>query len=261
MHGLSFASFVGVNHYGKPTLLGCALLGSEEIPSFEWMFTQWVRCVETVLRGIITDQCKAMTDAIIRKVLPDTVHRWSEQMLNRSVIVNLTPVYWLHIAYLFIITDQCKAMTGAIIRKFIHEYDNVLKNKEQKELEDDAADSKGVIPYIGSTEFYNIAQEFVNCDEEVAILRSALWDAKSKLTDYCASMRSTTIAATQNTMPTQSTGSVVVHDIQRPSRDVVDLKTDNDYNGSVERGFEAYDTWNASECGGFMSLLNSFEHR
>ncbi|RYR05471.1 hypothetical protein Ahy_B06g085336 [Arachis hypogaea] len=41
-HGLPFASFVGVNHHGKSTLLGCALLGSEEIPNFEWVFTQWL---------------------------------------------------------------------------------------------------------------------------------------------------------------------------------------------------------------------------
>ncbi|KAL4337599.1 hypothetical protein AHAS_Ahas12G0126300 [Arachis hypogaea] len=74
-HGLPFASFVGVNHHGKSTLLGCALLGREEIPSFEWVFTHWVRCVGSAPRGIITDQCKAMTGAI-RNVLPDTVHRW-----------------------------------------------------------------------------------------------------------------------------------------------------------------------------------------
>ncbi|RYR42486.1 hypothetical protein Ahy_A08g038962 [Arachis hypogaea] len=34
---------------------------------------------------------------------------------------------------------------------FVHEYDNVLGNKEQKELEDDAADSKGVIPCSSSS--------------------------------------------------------------------------------------------------------------
>ncbi|RYQ89152.1 hypothetical protein Ahy_B09g095954 isoform E [Arachis hypogaea] len=34
-HGLPFASFVGVNHHGKSTPLGCALLGNEEIPSFD----------------------------------------------------------------------------------------------------------------------------------------------------------------------------------------------------------------------------------
>ncbi|XP_072078114.1 protein FAR-RED IMPAIRED RESPONSE 1-like [Arachis hypogaea] len=39
-HGLPVASFVSVNHHEKSTLPGCALLGSEEIPSFEWEFTQ-----------------------------------------------------------------------------------------------------------------------------------------------------------------------------------------------------------------------------
>ncbi|XP_025647326.1 protein FAR1-RELATED SEQUENCE 5-like [Arachis hypogaea] len=34
-HGLLFTSFVGVNHQGKSTLLGCALLGNEKIRSFE----------------------------------------------------------------------------------------------------------------------------------------------------------------------------------------------------------------------------------
>ncbi|KAL4316067.1 hypothetical protein AHAS_Ahas15G0248000 [Arachis hypogaea] len=43
--------------------------------------------------------------------------------------------------------------------------------------------------------------------------------------------------------------------------DVVDLQTDNDYDGSIEKGFEACTNWNALDGGGFMSLLNSFEHR
>ncbi|RYR46929.1 hypothetical protein Ahy_A07g032795 [Arachis hypogaea] len=34
-HGLPFSSFVGVNHHGKSTILGCALLENEEIPSYE----------------------------------------------------------------------------------------------------------------------------------------------------------------------------------------------------------------------------------
>ncbi|XP_057755754.1 protein FAR1-RELATED SEQUENCE 5-like [Arachis stenosperma] len=280
--------------------------------------------------------------------------------------------------------------------QFIHEYDNVLENNEQKELEDDATNSKGVIPCIGSTgierqfqqeytsnmfrtlqlegdtisikvdehkvfwgkpvyhtfivefdplsrkgqcecnkfesacilcchtlavwsyyrvdtvpscyvlprwskniirkhtyiksshdvarsdesnnlfrhlcsEFYNVAKKFVACDEEAVILRAALWDAKSKLTDYYANVHSTTVAVTQNTMPTQSTGGAIVHDIQGPSRvktkgwpkskrlgaeldksikkllqkrkgkshpDDVDLKSDNDHHGSVNKRFE-----------------------
>ncbi|XP_025625396.1 protein FAR1-RELATED SEQUENCE 5-like [Arachis hypogaea] len=143
------------------------------------------------------------------------------------------------------------------------------------------------------SEFYNVAQEFIACDEEAAILRAVLWDAKSKLTDYRASMRSTTLDATQNTMPTQSTGGVIVHDIQGPSRvktkgwpkskrlgpeldksikesmqkkkrksnlDDVDLQTDNDHDGSVNKIFEDSTIWNSSDGGGFMHLLNSFRH-
>ncbi|XP_016192822.1 protein FAR1-RELATED SEQUENCE 5-like [Arachis ipaensis] len=55
-HGLPFVSFVGVNHHGRSTLLGCALLGNEEIASYEWVFSQWVKCVGTAPQRIITDQ-------------------------------------------------------------------------------------------------------------------------------------------------------------------------------------------------------------
>ncbi|XP_016177944.1 protein FAR1-RELATED SEQUENCE 6-like [Arachis ipaensis] len=63
-HRLPFASFVGVNHHGKSTLLGCALLGSKEIPSFEWVFTQWLKCMGTAPQGIIIDQCRSIFGAI-----------------------------------------------------------------------------------------------------------------------------------------------------------------------------------------------------
>ncbi|XP_057756376.1 protein FAR1-RELATED SEQUENCE 5-like [Arachis stenosperma] len=470
-HGLPFASFVGVNYHGKSTLLGCALLGSEEIPSFEWVFTQWVRCVGSAPREIITDQCKAMTGAI-GNVLPDTVHRWCiwhimkksqfklggyarygelHAVMNHIVWnspsiesfksdwagfikqFKLGQNRWLAVCldvpdHLFLLGRPLREST-----EFVHEYDNVLGTKEQKELEDDAADSKGFIPCIGSTgierqfqqeytssmfrilqlevrkktdcvvrsiekkgdtisitvdeqkffwgkpvyhtfrvdfdplsqksqcecnkfesagilcchtlavwsyyrvdivpscyvlprwsknvirkhtyvksshdvarsdesnnlfrhlcsEFYNVTQEFVACDEEAAILRAALWDAKSKLIDYRASMRSNTTAASQNTVLTQSTGGAVVHDIQGPSRvktkgrpkgkrlgaeldksikksmqkrnrkshpDEVHLPSDNDHHGSHNKRCEDSTMWNSSEGGGFMHLLNSFRH-
>ncbi|XP_015965775.1 protein FAR1-RELATED SEQUENCE 5-like [Arachis duranensis] len=143
------------------------------------------------------------------------------------------------------------------------------------------------------SEFYNVAQKFVACDEEAAILRAALSDAKSKLIDYRASMRSTTAATSQNTVPTQSTGGAIVHDIQGPSRvktkgrpkgkrlgaeldksikksmqkwnrkshlDEVDLPSDNDRYGYLSKRFEDSTMWNSTEGGGFMHLLNSFRH-
>ncbi|XP_025633238.1 protein FAR1-RELATED SEQUENCE 5-like [Arachis hypogaea] len=73
-HGLPFASFVGVNHHGKSTLLGHALMGNEKICSFEWVFKQWLRCMGSPPQAIITDQYKSIFGAI-KNVLPDTRNR------------------------------------------------------------------------------------------------------------------------------------------------------------------------------------------
>ncbi|RYR29231.1 hypothetical protein Ahy_B01g053583 isoform A [Arachis hypogaea] len=37
-YNMVFSSFVGVNHYGQSTLLGCALIKNEDIQSFKWLF-------------------------------------------------------------------------------------------------------------------------------------------------------------------------------------------------------------------------------
>ncbi|KAL4397578.1 hypothetical protein AHAS_Ahas01G0205900 [Arachis hypogaea] len=57
-------TYLALTNKAWSTLLGCALHGSEEIPNFEWVFTQWVRCVETAPREIIIHQCKAMAGAM-----------------------------------------------------------------------------------------------------------------------------------------------------------------------------------------------------
>ncbi|RYR03984.1 hypothetical protein Ahy_B06g083478 [Arachis hypogaea] len=47
--------------------------------------------------------------------------------------------------------------------QFVHEFDNVLGNKEQKELEDDAADSRGLIPCATSSAIERqFQQEYTN---------------------------------------------------------------------------------------------------
>ncbi|XP_020972539.1 protein FAR1-RELATED SEQUENCE 6-like [Arachis ipaensis] len=175
-HGLPFASFVGVNHHDKSTLLGCALLGNEEIPSFEWVFKNWLNCMGNPPQAIITDQCKSMFGAI-KNVFPNTRHRWciwhiikkiphklggyakyreinakmhgtvwnarSEESFEKDwyVMLTFTTIVKCGFQYIF------KVNFGL----FVHEYDNVLGNKEQKELVDDAADSKGVVPCSSSS--------------------------------------------------------------------------------------------------------------
>ncbi|RYQ99258.1 hypothetical protein Ahy_B07g087160 [Arachis hypogaea] len=226
--GLPFASFVGVNYHGKSTLLGCALLGSEEIPSFEWVFTQWVKCVGTMPREIITDQCKAMAGAI-RKVLPDTVHRWciwhimkkSQFKLSGYARYEELNAMMNHIVWNSPSTESFEVDWAVPSCYVLPRWSkNVIRKHTYIKSSHDVArsdESNNLFRHLCS-EFYNVAQEFIACDEEAAILQAALWEAKSKLTDYRASMRSTTVAATQNTMPTQSTGGAIVHDIPGPSR-------------------------------------------
>ncbi|RYR16131.1 hypothetical protein Ahy_B04g073070 isoform K [Arachis hypogaea] len=199
-HGLPFASFVGVNHHGKSTLLRCTLMGNEEICCFEWVFKQWLRCMGSSPQAIITGQCKSMFGAI-KNVLPDTHHRWCIWYIMKKIphklggyarykeiddrmhgtvwnarsvksfkkdwsafIVefNLERNRWLSGKFWVGMrstqrSESMHAFYGGYLHfksgliQFVHEYDNVLGNKEQKELEDDAADAKGVVPCSSST--------------------------------------------------------------------------------------------------------------
>ncbi|XP_052169880.1 protein FAR1-RELATED SEQUENCE 4-like isoform X2 [Diospyros lotus] len=71
-----FVLFVGVNHHGHLTLLGCGLVSSEDTKTFVWLFRTWLECMEGQAPiGIITDQDRAMQNAI-QIVFPNTRHRW-----------------------------------------------------------------------------------------------------------------------------------------------------------------------------------------
>ncbi|XP_017434508.1 protein FAR-RED IMPAIRED RESPONSE 1-like [Vigna angularis] len=75
-YDMPFAPFLGVNHHGNSILLGCGLLSSEDTISFVWLFQCWLRCMRNKSpQGIITNQCRAMANAI-EQVFPDTRHRW-----------------------------------------------------------------------------------------------------------------------------------------------------------------------------------------
>ncbi|XP_020970359.1 protein FAR1-RELATED SEQUENCE 5-like [Arachis ipaensis] len=130
-HGLPFVSFVGVKHHGRSTLLGCALLGNEEIASYEWVFSQWVKCVGTVPQRIITDQY-LYDDRRMWVPICFKCEFWAAmRSTQRSESMHAFYGGYLH------------SKTSLV--QFVHEYDNVLGVKEQRKLEDDAADLRGVI--------------------------------------------------------------------------------------------------------------------
>ncbi|XP_022859242.1 protein FAR-RED IMPAIRED RESPONSE 1-like [Olea europaea var. sylvestris] len=73
---MSFTPFVGVNHHGQSTLLGCGLLSNEDTDTFVWVFKIWLECMHgQAPHRIITNQDRAMQNAI-QIVFPNTKHRW-----------------------------------------------------------------------------------------------------------------------------------------------------------------------------------------
>ncbi|XP_052195759.1 protein FAR1-RELATED SEQUENCE 5-like [Diospyros lotus] len=75
-YDMPFVLFVGVNHHGQSTLLGCGLVSNEDTGTFVWLFRTWLECMEDQTpAGIITDQDRAMQNAI-EIVFPKTKHRW-----------------------------------------------------------------------------------------------------------------------------------------------------------------------------------------
>ncbi|CAL2239793.1 unnamed protein product [Prunus armeniaca] len=75
-YDMTFAPFVGVNHHRHSILLGCGLISSEDTETFVCLFKVWLACMSGHAPcGIITDQDKAMKDAI-EIAFPNTRHRW-----------------------------------------------------------------------------------------------------------------------------------------------------------------------------------------
>ncbi|KAL4321392.1 hypothetical protein AHAS_Ahas14G0105900 [Arachis hypogaea] len=66
--------------------------------------------------------------------------------------------------------------------------------------------------------FYNVAQEFVNDDEEIALLHGALEETRAKLAAHRAKKRSESVADTHTSIGSQSLNVVSVVDIQGPSK-------------------------------------------
>ncbi|CAN1262657.1 Protein FAR1-RELATED SEQUENCE 5 [Linum perenne] len=68
------AIFVGKNNHHQLIVFGAALLYDETIPTFEWLFNTFSRCMDNEKPScIFTDQCAAIK-AAVRSVFPNTFH-------------------------------------------------------------------------------------------------------------------------------------------------------------------------------------------
>lgn len=82
---LPFVAFTGVNHHRQPILFGCALLADEEEDTFVWLFTKLLKCMHMIApKSIITDD-DAQTGEAIKKVFPNTRHRFCPWHINKHI--------------------------------------------------------------------------------------------------------------------------------------------------------------------------------
>ncbi|XP_028097663.1 protein FAR1-RELATED SEQUENCE 5-like [Camellia sinensis] len=88
-YDMPFAPFVGVNHYGQSTLLGCGLISHEDTETFTWLFQSWLACMSGFPpNAIITDQDKAMKKAT-QIVFPNARHRWCLWHIMKKLLEKL----------------------------------------------------------------------------------------------------------------------------------------------------------------------------
>ncbi|XP_015945094.1 protein FAR1-RELATED SEQUENCE 4-like [Arachis duranensis] len=173
-------SFVGVNHHGQSTLLGCTLMKNEDIQSFKWLFECWLYCMgEKAPKGILTNQCVSMQRAIEicmpttcrlefihERLIRQKLERFPHKVRPRRQQVALRAVqgsaymdsslpgrrFWGRMRS----TQKSESMQAffnkfitcnSSLRQFVKQYDNCLASREQREREFDAADFHTVILY------------------------------------------------------------------------------------------------------------------
>ncbi|RYR16125.1 hypothetical protein Ahy_B04g073070 isoform M [Arachis hypogaea] len=290
LHGLPFASFVGVNHHGKSTLLRCTLMGNEEICCFEWVFKQWLRCMGSSPQAIITGQCKSMFGAI-KNVLPDTHHRWCIWYIMKKIPHKLggyarykeiddrmhgtvwnarsvksfkkdwsafivefnlernrwlsdlyderrmwVPIYFQGKFWVGMRSTQRSESMHAFYGGYLHFKSGLnrvpscyvlprwSKNVQRKHTfiksshDEKRSDESHNLFRRLCTHFFNVAQEFITCEEEAAMLNSGLDELRAKLVDYRVNLGSRSVPNTDNNMVTQSDTACVASDIQSPSK-------------------------------------------
>ncbi|CAH2036493.1 unnamed protein product [Thlaspi arvense] len=81
---IPLVTFVGVNHHGQTTMLGCGLLAGETIESYHWLLKVWLGLMKCSPQTIVTDRCKPL-EAAVSQVFPRSHHRFSLTHIMRKL--------------------------------------------------------------------------------------------------------------------------------------------------------------------------------
>ncbi|RYR55154.1 hypothetical protein Ahy_A06g030400 [Arachis hypogaea] len=154
LYNLVCGAFVGVNHHGQSTLLGCALMKNEEIESFKWY------------KGHAEIE-QEMSQVVWNSHSKDSFDRnWNDFLLKYGLVKWLSDLYEDHHIWVPIYLDHHfwagmrstqksesmhsffnKFITrNSSLIQFVKQYDNCLGSREQAERGLDAAKFHTVIP-------------------------------------------------------------------------------------------------------------------
>ncbi|XP_020183820.1 protein FAR-RED IMPAIRED RESPONSE 1-like [Aegilops tauschii subsp. strangulata] len=88
--------FVGVNHHLQSTIFVVALVRDETMPSFEWVFKTFLRCMNNKPPiCMLTDQCSSMK-ATLKTILPHTLHKLCQWHIMKKYKDHLALLYKAH---------------------------------------------------------------------------------------------------------------------------------------------------------------------
>ncbi|CAN6334678.1 unnamed protein product [Urochloa humidicola] len=93
IYKMPFGLFVGVNNHFQSTIFGGVFMKDETIPSFEWVFKEFVSLMGgKVPTTVFTDQCAAMASAL-KKVWKDATHILCKWHVFKDAPSKLGPIY------------------------------------------------------------------------------------------------------------------------------------------------------------------------
>ncbi|KAI8562666.1 hypothetical protein RHMOL_Rhmol03G0052300 [Rhododendron molle] len=162
---MPFAPFVGVNHHGQSALFGCGLILQEDTDSF----------VCAVYDSLTKEECEKNWANLINTYhleanewlsgLYEERHRWAPAFVK--------DVFWAGMST----TQRSESMnayfdgyvhSNTTLKEFVEQYDNALRNKVQKEEEEDARcfnkQAKNVSPY-GFEDQFQDAYTLAKCKD------------------------------------------------------------------------------------------------
>lgn len=86
-YNMPFASLIGINGHGKPTVFGWALLENDEAETFSWLFRTFLDVMDDKKPSIIMTRQDSAMQKSIAEVFPTVFHRFSMWHVMREAAV------------------------------------------------------------------------------------------------------------------------------------------------------------------------------